>query len=251
MDDPDQRDVNASIYTNNGPANTDIETTETRKPRIQKRTCESLRLNLKDAMEGKTWLLLPDGFRNQEGGKTYPLPTSRPELQKLIVIPIPANKSGDSGIYYLHRAVEAFKRRSAERLSPIDMSRKINEVDNLKHALREQARRFKLSANEAVEEVRAEAGKAIASLNDLFALGREGLGGIMKAHLAGEQWKGEAVSTDQFMGCFRMVSQAVKGLGLPSEQRDKARDAVMEEVAKSLESTRSAISGSTDDEVQH
>ena len=92
----------------------------------------------------------------------------------------------------------------------------------------------------------------MAGLNDLFALGREGIERQMKAYLAGAEYQGEKIDGEAFRSCFRMVTQAVKGLGLPSDQRDKARDAVMEEVAKSVEATRSAISGETEDvETEH
>ena len=38
-----------------------------------------------------------------------------------------------------------------------------------------------------------------------------------------------------------MVTQAVKGLGLPSDQRKPATDAIMEELAASLKATREAV----------
>ena len=81
-------------------------------------TVKNLRLDLEAALAGKTWKLLPEGFRAQECGKTYPMPSFRPELQKLITIPIPVHKGdGDCGIIYLGRAIKEWKRRESHRSS--------------------------------------------------------------------------------------------------------------------------------------
>ena len=205
-------------------------------------------MDIDAAMAGKTWLLLPDGFRDQECGKTYPLPSLRTELQKLVSIPIPPSKN-DAGCLYLRRAVSAFKRKQARRQSAIhDAGRAAEKVRNHVHSLQNLTLKLRAEARAAVDEVKQEAQRAVANLNDLFALGREGIEGQMKAYLAGADYQGERIDGEAFRSCFRMVTQAVKGLGLPSDQRDKARDAVMEEVAKSVEATRAALGGAEEPE---
>ena len=203
-------------------------------------------------MAGKTWLLLPEGFRDQGSGKVYPLPCRRIELQKLIAIPIPEDKT-DSGCQYLRRAMKLWRSRQERRQSAIhDVGRAAEKVQGKVSHFSTFTKDMCAEVRAAVDEVKQEAQKAVAGLNDLFALGREGIEGQMKAYLAGTEYQGEQIDGEAFRSCFRMVTQAVKGLGLPSDQRDKARDAVMEEVAKSVEATRSALSGETEDkEIEH
>src|SRR3990167_9941467 len=217
-----------------------------------RRTCESLRLDIDAAMAGKTWLLLPEGFRDRESGKVYPLPCRRQELQKLIAIPIPEDKT-DSGCQYLRRAMKMWRSRQERRQSVIyDVGRSADKAQNNVRKLVQLSKELRAEARAAVDEVKQEAQKAVAGLNDLFALGREGIERQMKAYLAGAEYQGEKIDGEAFRSCFRLVTQAVKGLGLPSDQRDKARDVVMEEVAKSVEATRSALSGETEDkETEH
>ena len=203
-------------------------------------------------MEGKTWLLLPEGFRDIDSGKVYPLPCRRAELQKLIAIPIPEDKT-DSGCQYLRRAMKLWRSRQERRQSAIhDAGRAAEKVQSQLGHFEDLTKKLRAEARAAVDEVKQEAQKAVAGLNDLFALGREGIEAQMKAYLAGAEYQGERIDGEAFRSCFRMVTQAVKGLGLPTEQRDKARDAVLEEVAKSVEATRSALSGETEDkETEH
>lgn len=204
-------------------------------------TVAGLRLDLISAAAGKTWLLLPDGFRSDECGNLYPLPSDRADIQKLVAIPIPRRKK-DSGVIYLKRALKEWRSRQEHRQSAaLGAARAEQQVLQAKAEFTAMTREMKAEARAAVEEVKQEAQKAVANLNDLFALGREGIEGQMRAHLAGSEWQGEKIGADAFRECFRMVTQAVKGLGLPSGQRDKAREAVMEELAKSLEDTRDAV----------
>ena len=79
----------------------------------------SLRLNMKAAQDGKTWLLLPEGFRDQEHGQNYPLPGQFLELQRLSIIYIAPNKK-DSGSIYLRRAVEAFKEKQRHKIGIVN-----------------------------------------------------------------------------------------------------------------------------------
>lgn len=216
-------------------------------------TCKTLKLNLDDGLAGRTWLLLPEGYRDQEQGKTYPLPGTRNELQKLAMIPIPLGKM-DSGCIYLRRAAEAYRSKvTAMQSAALDIGRKASQTLDMKHNFGTDLRRMKEEAAKAVEGVKIEAGKAIASLSDLFRLGREGLEGQMKAHLAGETWKGEQIDAEAFRNCFRMVSQTVKGMGLPSDQTEKAKEAIIEEAAAALRDTREALAMApgTDAETKH
>ena len=88
------------------------------KKRDRHRTIASLRLDLEEAQKGRTWLLLPQGFRDQQFGKTYPLPSRRLELQKLVAIYIPKNKK-DSGCLYLRRALDKWKKQQARATSAV------------------------------------------------------------------------------------------------------------------------------------
>ena len=93
---------------------------------------------------------------------------------------------------------------------------------------------------------KSKADRAIAGLNDLFDLGKQGIHEQMKAHLAGKRWQGEKIDGAAFRSCFRMVTQAVKGLGLPTGDQTKARESIMSELAASLASTQKALSLSAD-----
>ena len=205
-------------------------------------TIASLGLNVEAARNGKHWELLPVEFRSKIGIEDeYPLPSKIEELAELAMIPVPSYKR-NAGAAYLSRVQEAYKGRLKRRQSlEIDVVRRSANLarheKNFQTAASEQRERLR----EVVEGVRAEAAKAVAGLNDLFALGREGIEGQMRAHLKGDPWKGEIITGSAFRECFRMVTQAVKGLGLPSEQRDRAAEAVLEQVAESMKSTQEAV----------
>ena len=211
------------------------------------RTIKSLRLNVEEAEKGRTWLLLPEGFRDQESGQNYPLPNKLHDLTKMASLYIPPDKK-DSGCIYLRRCAKRHKQRVGER------QRTIYRIERAEHETKEAAKKHQRTlvelerrAEQAVSEVEAKAGEAIASLNDLFTLGRKGLHGMMKAHLAGEKWQDEKIRAGAFRQCFRMVAQTVKGLGLPSDQKDKARDAILDEAAASLRATHEALAMQRDD----
>ena len=224
------------------------------KKRDRHRTIASLRLNLEEAQKGRTWLLLPEGFRASQCGKTYPLPSRRLELQKLVAIYIPKNKR-DSGCVYLRRALDKWKEQQARASSALlDMGRREERIKESHYNYQQFIRKCKEDARKAVDEVREETGQAIANLNDLFDLSRKGINEQMKAHLEGRKWQGEKINARAFRECFRMVTQAVKGLGLPSDQRAKADEAIMEEVAASLKDTREAVAfgrGGDGEETEH
>ncbi len=221
-------------------------------------TIKSLRLDTKSADAGKTWLLLPEGYRAQECGATYPLPARRRELHKLIGIYFPPNeKKRDAGCIYLRRAHKKYKTLRHRAVSAVkDAEQRQWQVTKATEHFKEKMKALRSDAKMAIEEVREEAAKQIANLGDLFALGRQGLDGQMKAHLAGEVWphaagcrpgkcakecRGEPIDAAAFRSCFRMVTQAVKGLGLPSDQRKPASDAVMQELADAIRSTQETL----------
>lgn len=185
--------------------------------------------------------MLPEGFKASKNGSTYPLPTVMDDLQKLASIPLQPGKQ-NSGNLYLRRALEEFRRRQARRTSAVlDVGFRAQAIKDLSADLEKKIEVAKADARAAVDGVRAQAEQAIASLNDLFALGRKGLEGQMQAHLAGSEWQGEKIGAAAFRDCFRMVTQAVKGLGLPSGERAKAAEAIMEEAAASLRATQEAV----------
>jgi hypothetical protein len=221
-------------------------------------TIKSLRLNLKAAHEGKTWLLLPQGFRDQQSGLDYPLPARRNELQKLVAIPIPPHiDKRDCGCMYLRRALKKFKAQEFSNISALsDLGRRREQIKSSHRNYNTRVRELRQEMRKAVDQVKEEAQVAIASLNDLFALGRKGIDGQMRAHLESRKWphhakckvrkchddcQGEHIDSAAFRQCFRMVTQAVKGLGLPTDQRAEATDAIVEEYAASLKATQEAL----------
>lgn len=191
-------------------------------------------------MEGKTWMLLPEGFRAAEFAKRYPLPTNLDELQRITAIPISTKK--DCGSAYVRRAIRTFRQR-ARGISklPADSVRFGQRLESIRQNYHQSLRDMKKEAQAAMDEVKQKAQEAVASLTDLFALGRKGIEGQMQSHLEHREWQGEIISAAAFRDCFRMVTQAVKGLGLPSEQRVEATQAIMDEVAAAVEGTRSAV----------
>ena len=204
-------------------------------------TIKSLRLDVDEAMAGRTWLLLPNGFRAAECGLTYPLPSRRLELQKLPGIYIPPNKQ-DCGVKYLRRAIKKWKGLQRRANSAVlDVGRRQKSIQESQWRYNQEIKALRQEAREAVESVRLEAEQAIASLNDLFSLGRKGIDSQMRAHLDGKEWQGERIMAAAFRQCFGMVTRAIKGLGLPSDQRAPAAEAIMEEVAASIKATREAV----------
>ena len=209
---------------------------------VQKRyTIANLRLNVEAAEEGKPWLLLPEGFQNAEAGRTYPLPSNYKQLQRLCSIEI-LPQQNDSGTIYLKRCMAKWKEGQRRRISALgDTENKKHAIVQQQYYLRQDMKNLKAEAQEAVNLVKLEAEKQIANLTDLFALGREGIAGQMRAHLDQAKWKGEDISARDFRECFRMVSQAVHALGLPSGERAKAREVVMAEAAAAAGATKGAL----------
>jgi hypothetical protein len=211
-------------------------------------TIKSLRLDIEAAEAGKTWLLLPEGYRDARSGLYYPLPSRRLELQKLAAIYLPPHaERRNSGCFYIRRCIREWTKRQQKSLSAVlDVAQRQHKVQQSHATYEFNLNNLKKDAKKAIEEVRQEAALQIASLNDLFALGRKGIEGQMRAHLAEDEkerkWRGEEISAKDFRDCFRMVTQAVKGLGMPSEQRAKAEDAIFEECAEALRSTQAILS---------
>lgn len=211
---------------------------------VQKHTIANLRLNLKEAEAGRTWLILPEGFRAQEFGQTYPLPSSRLELQVLAAIPIPPGyDKKDSGTLYLRRAFRAWKesRRRKNVKTLMDLARREYQVRRSCDNFEQMTRKLRAQAREELETVKVEAAKAVASLSDLFSLAKQGLDAQMRAHLGGTEWNGEKIGSRAFRECARIVLAGVKGLGLPSEDRNRAKDAIIEEAASAIRATQEAV----------
>lgn len=210
------------------------------------RTIETLRLDVASAIAGKHWLLLPNGFRDQDSAKTYPLPSSIEDLQKLIVIPIQPRRH-DGGTVYLKRCIKLYREKLAgKQARAVGVAESSDKMAKAQDNFKLQVKQMKAEVREALDGVKAEAEKAIASMHDLFALGRKGIEGQMKAHLDGAPWQGEPIDARAFRECFRMVSQTVKGLGLPSEETKHARDAVMDEIAASIKATQEVLAMAAD-----
>ena len=210
-------------------------------------TNKTLHLDLKSAHAGKTWLLLPQGYRDRECGQTYPLPSRRSQLQLVACIAIPHDRSKkDSGCQYIRRCMEKFKNQQREVQSALlDVGKRRDQVIDRQKAFKRQLRGMRkdvrVASKDAIEEIRIEATKQIASLKDLFSMGREIVEKQMKAYLADEEVNGEKVTNDGARSCFRIVAQTVKALGLPSDQKKPASDAIVEEMAEAIKSTRETI----------
>lgn len=206
------------------------------------RTIVSLNLGFDDAMNGKVWALLPQGFRYTDAAENYPIPNKFSDLMKLAAIPLHSNLRSP-GAVYLKRCRKACTEMAKRRQNAVlDMSnRRANAktaYDNYRHDMLELRAKMQAEKN----KVRQTAEECIASLNDLFKLGRRGLDGMMRAHLENGEWQGEKVNGAAFRDCFKMVSAAVKGLGAATgDQKTSAREAVLEEVAASLEDTKAAL----------
>ena len=205
-----------------------------------KYTIENLKLNVEEAQNGRTWLLLPEEHNSSVLAKEYPLPTDKEEILILALIE-PGLHRMDSGAIYLRRAHKRWKEvRRGKIRAPINIERVEQKTEEMGKQFEKRLEALEAKANTALQRVQDAASNAIASLDDLFRLGREGLEGQMKAHLAQEEWKGEGINARAFRDCFRMVFQAVKGLGLPTAEESKAREAIFEELAASLRATQEA-----------
>ena len=211
-------------------------------------------MNVSEAESGKIWLLLPDTCRTTQMALKYPLPESVEELTRVARLPMPtatpnSPRGERASRVYLCRARKAvgmvLNRRERGILSTKRIQASMCETNS---RFKAEIREFRQEAAKAVEEVREQAQEAIASLNDLFALGRKGLDGQMRAHMEGREWQGEPITAQAFRQCFRMVSMAVKGLGLPSEQRQSATKTVMDQIAESLKATQDAVAAGPGDE---
>jgi hypothetical protein len=205
------------------------------------KTIANLRLDIDAARAGKTWHLLPEGFRDQTAAANYPLPSRREDLQTLAGVVV--NHHGrDGGVIYLRRAFAMWRKKQAAAPAVLANADRLNDAIRQKNVTYAKAlNAMRTEAEQAVERVKQRADEAIASLTDLFALGRKGIEGQMRAHLDGVEWQGEPVNGRAFRECFRMVTQAVKGLGLPSDQRQEATKTIMEEIAASLNDTQATV----------
>lgn len=173
---------------------------------------------------------------------TYPLPTTRAELAKLVEIPTPPFKR-DAGCVYLHRASQKWLRKPIRRIDPLeaDEQRRVHNAYDATKKFKERMQRVEADVRLSAAQVHNAAASAVASLTTLFELGRKVIDGQLQAHLNGEEWKGERISASAARDCFRMVTQAVKGFGLKTDQAPAAQDVIMREAAEAIKATQDAI----------
>ncbi len=210
-------------------------------------TIKSLRLDLQAAEDGKTWKILPVGFRAKECGTTYPLPSNPKELQRmttLFIQPTTAHRRyEDSGVTYLKRAVDRWKECQLNRRSALlDAESNRNKIrlekDNFHSAVKIQ----KQNIRDAVKEVRAVAQESIASLHSLFNLSRKVIEGQLEAHLAGEKWQSEKISAQAGRQLATIVMGGVKAFGLQTDQKESAKEAIaLEEAAANIKASRETV----------
>ncbi|MHC4315266.1 MAG: hypothetical protein ACYSW3_22705 [Planctomycetota bacterium] len=205
------------------------------------------------AIAGKTWHLLPEGFRDRESARAYPLPSGRQELTRIATITPPPGQN-DNGCVYIRRCRKKLKEVDLRRISAVhDIEFREHKIAKGEKAFTKKMEILEEEAKRAVEAVKEEAEKATASLADLFALGRKGLKGQMEAHLNATEWQGEKINAKAFRDCYSMVSGTVKALGLPTDQKKSAQEVVIAEAAASLRATQDALSlapGSEDETEQ-
>lgn len=207
-----------------------------------KYTIASLHLNLDAASRGKTWELLPPGFRDAEAATRYPLPSSFEDIHQIAIIPLRRN-ARDGGTVYMRRIAEEYKRRIANRQTAL------LDIGHDKVRLERQFKRHKRVVDQSINEVRnvvadfkMEADKAIATLNDLLVIGRKGMEGQMIAHIKGEKWQNETIDSAAFRNCFRLITQAVKSLHVPAGTEEaQAREAIVAQAAEALRATQDAV----------
>ena len=220
--------------------------------KIRHYTIANLRLNVEEARKGRTWLLLPEGFRDRDSGEIYKLPSAKPALQELATIPIPSKKM-DSGCIYLRRAVkEAQRRWMNKEPTSVAIERQEKRIQEKANTVHRQTKVLLQDVRKAVNNVKEEAERCGDSLKDLFSVVREIALGQLKAHLAGEKWHGEKISSAAARQWFSIVSSAVKGLGMPSDQKTAAHEAIIEEAAQAIRDTQDAVSRApgSDDETE-
>ena len=205
-------------------------------------TIDNLRLDPQKAIDGKTWLLLPDGFRDAASGKHYLMPTQLGELRIIASIPIKMAKK-DSGTAYIRRCETEWKRRQSRRTSAVlDTEHKQDQIAQTHKKLEQFINNAKSEVKNAVDEVREEAQRASASMTDLFSLGRRGIKEQMEAYLADVELHGEKINHAGFRQAFQMAAQVVKSLGLPDVEKKNAREAILEQAAEAIRGTQEAAS---------
>ena len=221
-------------------------------------TIESLGLNVEAAEAGKTWLLLPERFRYDSFGPIYPLVGKPQELRRLACIPVPPGKT-DGGAVYLRRCFNAWRKKAALKGSLLnDLGRTGDKLRQDTAKLEKQMQKMVQEAQNAVDDVRQQAAASVATLTDLFSLSRKGLKQQMDAYMANQPLNGEEITHAAFRDCVKIVTQAVKGLGLPDGERKNASEAVVEQMAEALraaEETRETLNltakPQNDDETTH
>jgi hypothetical protein len=215
---------------------------------------KTLRLDVEAAKNGKTWLLLPEGFRAQECGRTYPLPSRRPELELLTSIFIPFNKQ-DSGCLYLRRAAKKAKEaRKRVQSATYDLASRRAKVKQDHGEFKRSLKSLKSEARQMVDEVRQEAQRQAASLNTLYDLTKRGLEGLIEAYLENKLWNGEKVTNAEFLAAGRIVTQTSKALGLPQQPGDSMAETVFDEYAAAIKETQETVAlapPSDDPEIEH
>jgi hypothetical protein len=126
-------------------------------------TIRNLNLNIESAMAGKTWTLLPEGYRDQSDGKRYPLPSRRRELQIIAAIPIPPRKL-DCGCLYVMRAIRKWREHAGKEQSVlIDVARRGEQIKKKHEKYNVSVDNLRNEARREVDKVREEAARQIAS----------------------------------------------------------------------------------------
>lgn len=204
------------------------------------KTIQSLRLNLERARAGYVWELMPEGYRQANCGKGYPLPTGMEDLRTIANIKL-GRSQRNAAAYYIRRARQAVLDAIDSNTDPMEMEERTHEVAMAHGRFEQKVKSARQEISRAVAEVKRTAEEASSSMNDLFELGRRGMKAQMEAHLANTEWNGEKIDARAFRECFRMVSQTVKGLGLPSQERDRATEAILDEYAASMKARDAAL----------
>ena len=209
-------------------------------------TIKSLRLDLKEVEQGRPWNLLPIGFHGVGVGKSYPLPSSLQELEKLAYLPAFPGKL-NSGSVYLRRAKNEYKRRLTRKSSLAnEVSSHAEKVKRVQENFIAKSEFLRGQMHEARDSVRIEAEKIkaemAASVSDLYETAKGELGKQLEAAKLGNDYHGEKITAKAVRECYRLILQTVKGLGLPSTDDDEARDTVEKELADAIRGIQETVS---------
>lgn len=208
-------------------------------------TCEALGLDVERAKVEGAQVLLPEAARNRKAVREFPLPYSKHELARLMEVPVPTDATSPEGML-----IRRIQKRWYDRVTSKEPGKARLSTARSERSIEVAKAHAKTHIDETLAEiatsakmVHAVAEKVTGSLTDLYDLCRQSLEGQLRAHLTDGEWHGERIDAQAARECFRLVTQAVKGFGLPREADKRAAGKIsMEETAAAIRETQEALS---------